>query len=170
MTIRSYDTADFATILEIVNDAAEAYRGVIPEDCWHDPYMSAEELSAEIAAGVSFRLWVEGANVIGVMGGQPVDDVFLIRHAYVRTLRRRQRIGARLLVDLVSRVDRPVLVGTWAAALWAVRFYERHGFRKVGPAEKDRLLRTYWSVSPHQIEGSVVLADARWFADGGARP
>lgn len=169
MSIRSYDQSDFAAVLEVINDSAEAYRGVIPEGCWHDPYMPAEQLAAEIAAGVSFRLWAEGSEVIGVMGGQVVDDVFLIRHAYVRSLRRRQRIGARLLADMMAQADRPVLVGTWAAALWAVRFYERHGFRKVSPAEKDRLLRTYWTVPDLQIESSIVLADPTWFDERGRR-
>ena len=167
MSIRDYSSDDFGAVLSVINDSAEAYRGVIPEDCWHDPYMSADELAGEIAAGVQFRVWVEGRAVVGVMGGQAVQDVFLIRHAYVRTLRRRQRIGARLLADMMMRVDRPMLVGTWSAALWAIRFYERHGFQKVTPTEKDRLLRTYWTVPDRQIETSVVLADARWLVREG---
>ena len=162
--IRGYAPADFAAVLAVVNDAAEAYRGAIPADRWHEPYMPADELSAEIAAGVAFRLWAEDGAVVGVMGGQSVRDVFLIRHAYVRTARRRQGIGAALLADLIARIDRPVLIGTWAAATWAVRFYQKHGFRLVTPVEKDRLLRTYWTVPPRQIATSVVLADARWFA------
>ena len=162
--IRAYAPADFAAVLAVVNDAAEAYRGAIPADRWHEPYMPAEELSAEIAAGVAFRLWVKDGDIVGVMGGQNVRDVFLIRHAYVRTARRRAGIGAALLADLIGRTDRPVLIGTWAAAIWAVRFYQKHGFRLVTPAEKDRLLRTYWTVPPRQIATSVVLADARWFA------
>jgi GNAT superfamily N-acetyltransferase len=129
--------------------------------------MPADELAAEIAAGVGFRLWQENGAVIGVMGGQTVRDVFLIRHAYVRTADRRKGIGARLLADLRANLragaHRPVLVGTWEAARWAVAFYEKHGFRMVTPAEKDRLLRTYWTVPPRQIATSVVLADARWF-------
>ena len=162
--IRAYAPADRAAVLAVVNDGAEAYRGVIPADCWHEPYMPADELAAEIAAGVEFRLWQEDGAVIGVMGGQNVRDVFLIRHAYVRTAYRRRGIGARLLADLVARTERPVLIGTWAAATWAIAFYEKHGFRPVTPAEKDRLLRTYWTVPPRQIATSVVLGDARWFA------
>lgn len=161
--IRACTPADLADVLDVVNDAAEAYRGVIPADCWHEPYMPAEELAAEIAAGVAFRLWQEDGAVIGVMGGQNVKDVFLIRHAYVRTAYRRRGIGARLLADLIARTERPVLIGTWAAATWAIAFYQKHGFRLVTPAEKDRLLQIYWTVPPRQIETSVVLGDARWF-------
>jgi GNAT superfamily N-acetyltransferase len=170
--IRDCTPADVDAVFAVIDDAAQAYRGAIPADRWHEPYMPAAELAAEIAAGVAFRLWVEdgpngGERVTGVMGGQPVQDVFLIRHAYVRTARRRQGIGAALLADLVQRTDRPVLIGTWAAAAWAVRFYEKHGFRQVTPAEKDRLLRRYWTVPQRQIAASVVLADARWFAQRG---
>ena len=148
-----------AAILEIVNAAAEAYRGAIPEDRWHDPYMSAEQLDREIAAGVEFWGIEDGAGVLaGVMGIQAVRDVDLIRHAYVRPGLQGGGIGRRLLEDLVARAERPLLVGTWAAATWAIRFYERNGFELVGREEKDRLLATYWSIPDRQVETSVVLA------------
>jgi GNAT superfamily N-acetyltransferase len=146
-------------VLAIVNAAAEAYRGVIPADRWHEPYMSAEELDREIAAGVEF--WgLEDADgaLAGVMGIQAVRDVDLIRHAYVRPGLQGGGIGRRLLEDLVARAERPLLVGTWAAATWAIRFYERNGFERVTPEEKDRLLGTYWSIPERQVETSVVLA------------
>ena len=155
---------DFDAMLAIVNDAAEAYRGVIPADRWVEPYMPAAELETEIAAGVVFRgAWQDGV-LIAVMGVQPVHDVVLIRHAYVRTDLHHRGIGGSLLADLMAAIERPVLVGTWAAAEWAIRFYQKHGFRLTTPAQKDRLLRAYWSIPERQIETSVVLADARWFA------
>jgi GNAT superfamily N-acetyltransferase len=138
-------------ILAIVNAAAEAYRGVIPADRWHDPYMSRAELDAEIAAGVSF--WGYGDPLVGVMGIQPVRDAVLIRHAYVAPASQGRGIGGALLEHLAAA--RPILVGTWAAAEWAIRFYERHGFALVEhPAE---LLRAYWDIPERQIETSVVL-------------
>ncbi|MGH6913109.1 MAG: GNAT family N-acetyltransferase [Geminicoccales bacterium] len=163
MRIRRCTDADFDAIREIVNDAAEAYRGVIPADRWHEPYMGRDELAREIAAGVAFWGAEADGALAGVMGIQDVGDVTLIRHAYVRTAARRQGIGGRLLAALHDMTDRPLLIGTWAAAGWAIRFYEKHGFRIVAPpAEKDRLLRAYWSIPDRQIETSVVLADARW--------
>jgi GNAT superfamily N-acetyltransferase len=156
--IRDCRPDEFDTVLRIVNDGAAAYRGVIPEDRWHDPYMSADELRREIAAGVAFRGWQDdGAGLLGVMGAQPAVDVLLIRHAYVRTAWHRQGIGSRLIEDLLARAHRPVLVGTWAAASWAVAFYERHGFTVTPDAEKSHLLRTYWTIPERQIETSVVL-------------
>jgi GNAT superfamily N-acetyltransferase len=146
-------------VLAIVNAAAEAYRGVIPEDRWHEPYMSAEELDREIAAGVVFwGIDDEAGELAGVMGIQAVRDVDLIRHAYVRPGLQGGGIGRRLLEDLVAKAERPLLVGTWAAAEWAVRFYERNGFERVTTAEKDRLLTTYWDIPERQVETSVVLA------------
>ena len=163
--IRRCAAEDFDRILAIINDAAEAYRGVIPEDRWKDPYMPAGELAEEMAAGIEFNGYeVEGAGLVGVMGIQPVEDVTLIRHAYVATARRRSGIGSALLRGLLARQDRPVLIGTWAAAEWAVAFYRRHGFETVPEPEKTRLLRRYWTVPERQIETSVVLADARWRA------
>ena len=148
-----------ADILEIVNAAAEAYRGVIPADRWHEPYMDAAQLEREIAAGVEFWGIEDGAGVLaGVMGIQAVRDVDLIRHAYVRPGLQGGGIGRRLLEELTARAQRPLLVGTWAAAAWAVRFYERNGFELVGREEKDRLLAAYWDIPERQVETSVVLA------------
>lgn len=160
--VRDAGADDFAAMLGIINDAAEAYRGIIPADRWHEPYMPADGLEAEIAAGVVFRLLEQDGVAMGVMGIQAVDDVVLIRHAYVRTDMQGRGIGSRLLADLVAEVERPVLVGTWGAAVRAIRFYEKHGFRMTTPAEKDRLLRAYWTIPERQIATSVVLADARW--------
>jgi N-acetylglutamate synthase-like GNAT family acetyltransferase len=161
--IRRCNEQDFEAIYEIVNDAATAYRGVIPSDCWTEPYMPREELRAEIDAGIDFWGYEEDGTLAGVMGIQHVRDVTLIRHAYVRTASQRRGIGVALLESLHARTDRPVLIGTWADAAWAIRFYEKHGFTLVSPEEKDRLLRTYWTVSDRQIETSVVLAGASWF-------
>jgi len=162
--IRPCRQIDFEAIYAIINDAAEAYRGVIPADCWKVPYMSREYLRHEIATGVVFWGGEKDAELAGVMGTQDIMDVTLIRHAYVRTATRNQGIGGKVLAELMEHTTHPTLVGTWAAAEWAVRFYQRHGFRLVSPAEKDRLLRTYWSIPDRQIETSVVLADARWWA------
>jgi L-amino acid N-acyltransferase YncA len=164
MVIRPCQDEDFAAIFEIVNDAAIAYRGIIPEDRWKDPYMPEEELSEELAAGVVFWGYEEDGRLLGVMGLQEVGDVTLIRHAYVRTAERRKGIGGALARALHEMCTRPTLVGTWAAADWAVRFYEKHGFRLVDRETKNRLLRTYWSIPERQVETSVVLADRRWWA------
>ena len=167
--IRPCTDADLDTILAIINDAAEAYCGVIAADCWHEPYMSKDYLRAEIDSGVRFRGWEAGDELVGVMGIQDVRDVTLIRHAYVRTANRSSGIGGTLLGELRKLTSRPVLIGTWAAATWAIRFYEKHGFRMVAPEEKDRLLKKYWSISERQIETSVVLADEKWFEDSAAK-
>lgn len=148
-----------AAILAIINVAAEAYRGVIPADRWHEPYMPTAELEAEIAAGVVFRGYDVQGTLAGVMGIQPVRDVHLIRHAYVLPVFQRTGAGGALLDHLRSHTAGPMLVGTWAAATWAIRFYERHGFRRVSDEARDRLLRTYWAIPDRQIETSVVLAD-----------
>jgi GNAT superfamily N-acetyltransferase len=145
-------------ILEIVNAAAEAYRGVIPADRWHEPYMPDAELDGEIAAGVEFWGYEADRELLGVMGIQPLEDVELIRHAYVRPGRQRGGVGSALLEHLLRAATKPVLVGTWAAAEWAIGFYRRHGFVQVSPEEKTRLLRTYWSIPERQVETSVVLA------------
>jgi len=149
------------TVLAIINDAAQRYRGSIPEDCWHDPYFSAEYLAREIAAGVRFFGCEVGGELRGVMGAQDVDNVALIRHAYVSPQAQRIGIGGMLLQSLLSTTDRPVLIGTWADAGWAIAFYEKHGFMRVGPEEKTRLLRRYWDIPERQIETSVVLAEKR---------
>ena len=157
-SIRPCRDDERSLILAIVNAAAEAYRGVIPADRWRDPYMPAAELDAEIASGVKFWGYDDGGQVIGVMGIQPVADVDLIRHAYVVTDRQGEGVGAALLAQLTETASRPLLVGTWAAAGWAIRFYERHGFQLVSPEEKARLLRRYWSIPERQVATSVVLA------------
>jgi len=156
--IRPCRDAERPAILAIVNAAAEAYRGVIPDDRWHEPYMGVEELDREIAAGVAFWGYEEDGALLGVMGIQAVRDVDLIRHAYVRPGRQRGGIGGALLRHLCDAASRPMLVGTWAAADWAIRFYERHGFELVSEERKTELLRRYWAIPERQIETSVVLA------------
>jgi len=156
--IRKLQPAEFKSILHVVNDAAEAYRGVIPEDRWKEPYMSDEELRGEMESGVKFYGWVENDVLVAVMGIQRVNDVTLIRHAYVLTNRQRRGIGEKLLKHLISLArTAEVLVGTWEAAYWATRFYEKHGFKLVSKEEKDRLLRKFWNIPERQIETSVVL-------------
>jgi N-acetylglutamate synthase-like GNAT family acetyltransferase len=160
--IRRCDDRDFDTIYAIINDGAQAYKGVIPADRWTEPYMSREKLQHEIDDGVEFWGHEHEGTLAGVMGIQQVQDVTLIRHAYVRTASRNLGVGGKLLSHLRTITSRPVLIGTWAAADWAIGFYERHGFRVVDPHEKNRLLRKYWSIPDRQIETSVVLADASW--------
>jgi N-acetylglutamate synthase-like GNAT family acetyltransferase len=160
--IRRCDEGDFEAIWEIINDGAQAYRGVIPTDRWTEPYMSREKLHGEIDDGVAFWGCAENGTLIGVMGIQPVQDVTLIRHAYVRTSSQKRGIGAQLLSHLRTLASGPVLIGTWAAAGWAIRFYERHGFRMVGSEEKNVLLKRYWNIPERQMETSVVLADSVW--------
>jgi GNAT superfamily N-acetyltransferase len=170
MTIRTCSDADFDAMYAVINAAATAYDGVIPADRYHVPYMPAGELRNEMAAGVRFWGWYEagegsdeseggfGAGELrGLMGVQDVDDVTLIRHAYVLPEYQGRGIGGRLLAHLMGLPHQPLLVGTWADAAWAVRFYERHGFRLVTPQEKDRLLRRYWRIPERQVETSVVL-------------
>jgi GNAT superfamily N-acetyltransferase len=155
--IRRCMDADLATIASIINEAAEKYRGVIPADCWHEPYMPEAELRSEIAAGVRFWCAEEDGRIEAVMGIQDVQDVALIRHAYTRTAAQGKGVGGKLLAHLTGDTDRPILIGTWTTASWAIRFYERRGFEVVPPAEKERLLRKYWTVSDRQIVESVVL-------------
>jgi GNAT superfamily N-acetyltransferase len=145
-------------ILAIVNAAAEAYRGVIPADRWHEPYMPRGELDGEIAAGVAFWGYEANGELLGIMGIQRVRDVDLIRHAYVSPGSQRHGVGSALLEHLARSTTRRILVGTWAAADWAIRFYRRHGFERVSPELKDALLKTYWTIPERQIETSVVLA------------
>lgn len=155
--IRVLEPKDQEAILTVINEAARVYRGVIPEDCWHEPYMSSRELEAEIKAGVRFWGYEDQGRLVAVMGRQEVGDVTLIRHAYVLPDWQRQGLGGKLLRHLLADVSRPVLVGTWAAAHWAVRFYEKHGFILVNPTDKDLLLRRYWTITERQIDTSVVL-------------
>jgi GNAT superfamily N-acetyltransferase len=156
--IRQCTPDDLDELFVIINDSAMAYRGVIPADRWHEPYMPMDELRGEIDSGVRFWGLENGDMLVGVMGIQDVKDVTLIRHAYVRTSMRGRGIGSLLLEHLVRLTDRPLLIGTWADASWAVRFYEKHGFRRVSAEEKNRLLKKYWSIPERQVETSVVLA------------
>jgi GNAT superfamily N-acetyltransferase len=156
--IRSCGDEDRAAILRIINLAAEAYRGVIPADRWHEPYMPAPELEEEMAAGVGFWGYVEGTELVGVMGIQAARDVQLIRHAYVLPGRQGSGIGSALLEHLMGLGTERLLVGTWAAAGWAIRFYERHGFELLLPEQSAALLRAYWTIPERQIETSVVLS------------
>jgi GNAT superfamily N-acetyltransferase len=158
--IRECTASDFEQIWAIINDGAQAYQGIIPADRWTEPYMSREKLQHEIADGVEFWGYEEAGALAGVMGLQHVQDVTLIRHAYVRTSSRQRGIGAALLSHLREMTVRPVLIGTWADAVWAIRFYEKHGYRLVDPAEKNRLLKKYWSVPDRQVETSVVLVES----------
>ncbi|MDH4162535.1 MAG: GNAT family N-acetyltransferase [Nitrospirota bacterium] len=160
--IRCCESNDFDSILAIINDAAQAYKGRIPADRWREPYMSVDYLRHEQEAGVVFWGYEGEGKLLGVMGIQDVQDVTLIRHAYVRTADRGRGVGGRLIEHLKTLSARPMLVGTWQAADWAVRFYEKHGFRLVTWEEKERLLRKYWNIPERQTETSVVLADGRW--------
>ena len=148
-------------MLAIINDAAVAYRGVIPPDRWREPYMPESELRAEVAAGVEFWGLDTDEGLIGLMGVQPVRDVDLIRHAYVRPDKQRYGVGAQLIEHLRRRSARRMLVGTWAAASWAISFYQRHGFELVPRAQTAALLRSYWTIPERQIETSVVLSNPR---------
>jgi N-acetylglutamate synthase-like GNAT family acetyltransferase len=162
MIIRASRDSDLPAILTIINDAAEAYRTVIPADRWHEPYMPAADLKKEIAAGVEFWVAERDGRMSGVMGIQDKGDVALVRHAYIAPTIQRTGLGSKLLLHVRSLVDKPFLIGTWAAASWAIDFYRRNGFSLVTGGEKDRLLRTYWSIPERQIETSVVLADDLW--------
>jgi N-acetylglutamate synthase-like GNAT family acetyltransferase len=155
--IRKGTEVDFDEIFTIINEAAIAYKGVIPADRWHEPYMSKDELRAQIEAGVRFSCYVDDGEVIGVMGIQDKADVELIRHAYVRTKERNKGIGSLLLQELIKEANKPILIGTWKAAAWATRFYEKHGFRLVEEEEKNHLLKKYWAIPDRQVETSVVL-------------
>jgi GNAT superfamily N-acetyltransferase len=157
--IRTCSPEDADRILAIINAAADAYRGVIPADRWHEPYMSAAELDREIADGVRFMGHEQDEMLLGVMGIQPVRDVDLIRHAYVLPECQGRGIGGALLRNFRSESQRPMLIGTWAAADWAINFYQRHGFRLVSRERAAELLRSYWRIPERQIATSVVLAD-----------
>ena len=159
--IRQCSDDDFEMIYEIINDAALAYKGIIPKDRWKEPYMSREELRHEIDEGVAFWGYEEDGKLKGVMGIQDVQDVTLIRHAYVRTAEKNKGIGSKLMSHLRQMTDRPILIGTWADAVWAIWFYEKHGFRLVSTEEKNRLLKKYWRIPERQVETSVVLAEKR---------
>lgn len=162
--ISKSESRDFDQIHEIINDAALAYRGIIPADRWHDPYMAKEELEKQIDEGVQFWNYTENSKIIGVMGIQFKEDVTLIRHAYVRTSERKKGTGSKLLDHLRAISTTPVLIGTWADAKWAVDFYQKHGFHLLPEKEKNTLLRKYWSVPVRQMETSVVLASPDWMS------
>jgi N-acetylglutamate synthase-like GNAT family acetyltransferase len=164
MLIRRSVKADFAAMLAIINEAARAYHGVIPADRWHEPYMPAEELEGEITAGVVFWVAEEDGCLSGLMGIQDKGDVALVRHAYVAPTTQRSGVGTKLLRHVEGLVDKPILIGTWAAASWAIEFYRRNGFTIVPTDHKDHLLRKYWSIPARQIETSIVLANGRWVA------
>jgi N-acetylglutamate synthase-like GNAT family acetyltransferase len=153
---------DFKDIYDIVNDAASAYKGIIPADRWQEPYMSKKELQTQIEDGVQFWCYLEDDHILGVMGIQDKPDVTLIRHAYVRTTARKKGIGSKLLKHLSELTTKPILIGTWADASWAIDFYVKHGFTLVSFEEKERLLRKYWSIPLRQIETSVVLVSPNW--------
>ncbi|MBN2189090.1 MAG: GNAT family N-acetyltransferase [Chitinispirillaceae bacterium] len=162
--IRHCRITDLAAVFSIINEAAVAYKGVIPDDRWHEPYMPLDELKTEISRGVNFWGHYDGDTPAGVMGLQEVKDVTLIRHAYVKPCMQKRGIGSKLLSYLKTLSDRPLLVGTWKAAVWAVAFYQKNGFTPVTDEEKDRLLRTYWTIPERQVETSVVLAGNAWFS------
>jgi len=164
--IRKSRPSDVDMMYEIINDAARAYKGIIPEDRWHEPYMPKDELEHEIDDGVVFWLFETEGEPAGIMGIQDRGDVCLIRHSYVRSSSQMRGIGTRLLKYLESKTDKPVLIGTWADATWAVSFYRKNGYRLLPEGEKNRFLRTYWTISERQVETSVVLANDGWFNAG----
>lgn len=157
MRIREAGRSDVPAMFRIINDAAQKYRGVIPADCWHEPYMPQDELEKEIAHGVDFWVAEEDDRLLGVMGFQDRGDVSLVRHAYVRPNLQRKGVGTQLLQHVESLSSKPVLIGTWADASWAIDFYRRNGYRLILGKDKDALLRKYWSISARQVETSVVL-------------
>jgi len=156
--IRPCTAADLPQMFSIINDAAQAYKGIIPADRWHEPYMPMAELTAQIADGIVFSGYESNGKLVGVMGIQDKGDVTLIRHAYVSTRERRKGIGEELLKHLETTTRKPILIGTWRDAAWAIRFYEKNGYRVQSRAETERLLRKYWTIPDRQIETSVVLA------------
>lgn len=170
MTIRPSEPADFEGMFEVVNAAAVAYKGVIPADRWHEPYMPREEIRNEIEAGVAFWVAEEERRLLGIMGIQDKGDVALVRHAYVAPNLQRKGVGTMLLRHVQSLMDKPVLIGTWADAAWAIDFYRRNGFSLVSDEIKNALLRKYWSIPARQVETSVVLADARWVKENASGP
>lgn len=159
--IRDATRSDFREIYDVINDGALAYKGIIPADRWHEPYMSRSELQTEIDAGIRFSCFIENDGILGVMGVQDKGPVVLIRHAYVRSSKQRKGIGSALLSALVRKSDKPILIGTWKAATWAIRFYEKLGFAVVPDADARALLERFWRVPVRQMETSVVLANQR---------
>ena len=160
--IRQCTRDELGEICAVINDAAQAYKGVIPQDRWHEPYMPLEELEQEVADGIAFWGYEAGGELAGVMGIQDRGEVALIRHAYVRTRDRNRGIGSELLRHLEAMTAKPILIGTWAASDWAIRFYRKHGYRVLNRAETERLLKKYWNIPERQVVTSVVLASPRW--------
>ena len=168
--IRKCIDEDFEAIFDVINDAAIAYKGVIPSDRWHEPYMTKEELKAQIEDGVCFSCYVDDNEIIGAMGIQDKADVKLIRHAYVKTQQRNRGIGTLLLRELIKNSTKPILIGTWKAAHWAISFYEKNGFCLVDEEEKNYLLQKYWTIPDRQVETSVVLVDAEYRKSKNIKP
>ena len=162
MIIRKSEDADLPQIFAVINEAAQAYRGVIPLDQWHEPYMTKDQLDTAIAQGVVFWVAEDQGRLLGVMGIQDKGPLALVRHAYVAPTTQRKGVGTQLLRHVEHLAQKPILIGTWADASWAIDFYRRNGFTLVPDTQKDRLLRTYWSIPDRQIQTSVVLADRRW--------
>ena len=160
--IRECKESDFTMMLETMNDAAQAYKGIIPDECWNEPYMSLEELKKEIEDGVVFWGLEKDGQLLGIMGIQDKDELTLIRHAYIRTQAQKLGIGTMLLRHMENTTEKPILIGTYAAAIWAISFYEKNGYTLVSEEEKNQLLKKYWSVPERQKETSVVLANQRW--------
>ncbi len=160
--IRKCTDNDLTSIYAIINDAAQAYKGIIPADRWHEPYMPMKELQQEIADGVEFWGYDAKGELAGIMGIQDRGDVELIRHAYIRTILRNQGIGSRLLQHLEGTTNKPILIGTWADAIWAICFYRKHGYQLLSKVETDRLLSKYWKIPQRQVETSIVLASPKW--------
>jgi len=161
--IRQCKKSDFNALVEIINEASQAYKEIIPDDRWNDPYMPAEELRTEIEDGVVFWGFEKDGMLLGVMGIQDKGDVTLIRHAYVRKSDQKLGIGTNLLHYLEGLTDKPILIGTWATASWAISFYKKNGYALVSEEEKNRLLCKYWSIPERQVETSIVLANQTWF-------
>ena len=155
---RIHRVSDAQAICAVINAAAQIYRGVIPDDCWHEPYMSAAALQQELEDGVVFWGVSQGHELVAVMGFQPRGAVDLIRHAYVRPERQRNGLGRTLLEKIHDQSSCPILVGTWASAHWTIRFYERNGYRRLNPRHTARLLDTFWRIPKRQVGASVVLA------------
>ena len=153
--IRKLSSKDTDIIYEVIKEAARAYKEVIPNDRYHEPYMPKEELHREMKS-MTFFGWQEESRLIGVMGFQPVKDVTLIRHAYVLPDYQRKGIGT-ILLNHMKQVTKTkyLLVGTWADASWAIEFYRKHGFKLM--PNKDELLGKYWNIPQRQVETSVVL-------------
>jgi GNAT superfamily N-acetyltransferase len=160
--IRAMRESDLVAAMTIINNAARAYRGVIPADRWHEPYMPQDELEQELADGVVFWVADEDGALLGVMGAQDKGEVALVRHAYIAPTVQRKGVGTTLLRHIESLASKPILIGTWADASWAIEFYRRNGYTVVSNEQKDRLLRKYWAIPVRQIDTSVVLVDGRW--------